>query len=152
MERKSIFNTLAFWRVLITLLSVAIIIGFSCGLIFYTKIFEKWDRTKVIAIDEYDGYTAKVIYIVDGQEYRNQIKSPFDRSAGTWLHKAVVGNIDLYVDYLVSNPNYFLPHNTKRDTTIIFSILWVASVGISTVILVKIYKKQNGEKNKKQYS
>jgi hypothetical protein len=139
-------NTLAFWNALITALCAAIIIGFSCALIFYTKIFEKWDRTKVIDLEDYNGYNAIATYIVNGKEYKRQIGHD-EESYEEWLYKAWGGELELYVDYLVSDPNYILPHNTRRDAIIELSILWVASVGISVVVLIRIYKKDT--KNKK---
>jgi hypothetical protein len=97
-------------------------------------------------LDDYNGYNAVATYVVDGKEYKHPFRGLSDRTVGDWLLPAVVGDIELYVDYLVSDPNYFLPHNTRRDAIIVLSILWFASVSVSAVVLVKIYKK--GDKRK----
>jgi len=152
MKGKNIFNTLAFWNFILAFILAVIVAGLSCALIFYTKIFEKWDRTKVVRISDYDGHDATLIYIVDDVEYKNRTKSPFDRTVGSWLSKAVNGEIELYVDYLVSNPNHFMPHNTRRNTMVISLILWVAFAGMGTVGLIVINKKKAKKAVKKNES
>jgi hypothetical protein len=94
-------------------------------------------------LDDYNGYNAVATYVVDGKEYKQQIGRTLEGQTGAeWLHKAWGGEIELYVDYLVSNPNYILPHNIRRDAIIVLSLLWVASVGVSAIVLIKIYTKK----------
>jgi exopolysaccharide biosynthesis protein len=100
------------------------LIIWSCVLIFWVRIFERWDRAQIIAVRGRRGSTfaEEITYIVDEKEYtaiaakNSETDIPFE--VGEWI------------DYQVSNPYYVI-----YNRVLPLIVLLIADSGTLTVMI-----------------
>jgi hypothetical protein len=108
------------------------LIIWSCVLIFWLHIFDKWDKTRIIAVKDIgDPFAQQITYFVDEKEYTriasksSEISDSFE--VGEWI------------DYQVSNP-YYIIHN-RTFPLIVFLVSWCVILAVMIGITVKEFKK-----------
>ena len=122
----------------IRMVTIAVfLIGCSCLLIFWVRIFDKWDKAPIVAVKGSDKpFLQQITYIVNEKEYTCEYSIPND-SRGKYFY---VGD---YMTYLVSNPAHVFPERTLP--LIILSIsevgLFALAIGLTVLELKRRNKK-----------
>jgi hypothetical protein len=114
------------------------LIGCSCMLIFYVRVFNRWDKAPVILIEgDY------VTYLVNNEEYVNKVSFKTNEGlhpSGDGVDRRPYEIGELYIDYQVSNPNYVMSNRTLP--LILFSGMEVLIGGIIVTLTVLEFKRR----------
>jgi hypothetical protein len=136
-KRKERFDGVYKLRMIVFVVFLIII---SCALIFYVRIFEKWDKASIIAIEDIRGDVSQnITYLVGDEEYTEETAKRNDPYISFRLGELV--------DYQVSNP-----HNVMYGRVFpLTGLLILEGVVLTTMITFTVIEfKRLGKKRQRK--
>ena len=97
---------------------IILIITFTCVDAFFFRVFEKWDKTEIIYVEETNFPERRIVtFVVDNITYRENVYYYVNGNAPV---PGTPSKGQYYIEYLVSNPSKCMWN--RKEATIIFTV------------------------------